>query len=603
MNKTKYLALAFAALTLGACTSDDVVVNDDPNIAQGGEKGYVSLAINLPTQPSTRATDGESVDLDDGTENEYAVKSGILVLFTGENEAAATCVSAYTLNVDGFQTQTPDDDQITSKATLVEEVAKPSTTKKENIYALVILNPNSVVTVDGTSLKIKDEAFSGTFKDLTEKAVSISAISEVNGNGFLMSNAPLYSAEGGVTEPTDGASASTLAVMDKDKFYTNPTTATSNPAATIYVERAVAKVTVTAKDAESVSGGNSHLVGYDVAGWTLDVTNKKTYLVRNVACTPSWWQYANESLTSQTIDKYRFVGSTPVETGKYRTYWGIDPNYSESITVATEFNNADGVIDDEELKDADGKTPLYCLENTFNTQNMNNDQTTRVILKAKLKLTDGLAEGDGSFYVLDDHTETIYTENGIKDEVKTWVQAWINVNKTKYFTAGTIEGTDLTVTLSTTTTDEGGYIDVTKVEVNPSIEGITWVDDQSPTELNSAIASDLETIIGDHKIGYYKNGYSYYEVRIKHFGDSQTPWTSASEEGSYGSTTTGENNWLGRWGVLRNNWYDLTISVKSIGSPEVPDVTNKPDDPEDLYVAVTINVLSWAKRETQDVEL
>lgn len=604
MNKTKYLALAFAALTLGACTSDDVAVNDDPNIAQGGEKSYVSLAINLPTQPSTRvADDGESVDLDDGTENEYAVKSGILVLFKGESEAAATCVSAYTLNVDGFQTQLPENDQITSKATLVEEVAKPSTTENENIYALVILNPNSVVTVDGTSLKIKGEAFSGTFKDLTEKAVSISAISEVNGNGFLMSNAPLYSAVGGVTKPADGASASTLAVMDKDKFYTNPTTATSNPAATIYVERAVAKVTVTAEDEKSVSGGNSHLVGYAVAGWTLDVTNKKTYLVRNVACTPSWWQYANESLTSKTIDKYRFVGSTPVETGKYRTYWGIDPNYSESITVATEFNNADGVIDDEELTDADGKTPLYCLENTFNTQNMNNDQTTRVILKAKLKLTDGLAEDDGSFYVLDDHTETIYTENGIKDEVKTWVQAWINANKTKFFTAGTIEGTDLTVTLSTTTTDEGGYIDVTKVEVNTSIEGITWVDGQSPTELNSAIASNLETIIGDHKIGYYKNGYSYYEVRIKHFGDSQTPWTSASEEGSYGSTTTGENNWLGRWGVLRNNWYDLTISVKSIGSPEVPDVTNKPDDPEDLYVAVTINVLSWAKRETQDVEL
>lgn len=603
MNKTKYLALAFAALTLGACTSDDVAVNDDPNIAQGGEKSYVSLAINLPTQPSTRVTDGESVNLDDGTENEYAVKSGILVLFKGESEAAATCVSAYTLNVDGFQTQLPENDQITSKATLVEEVAKPSTTENENIYALVILNPNSVVTVDGTSLKIKGEAFRGTFKDLTEKAVSISAISEVNGNGFLMSNAPLYSAVGGVTKPADGASASTLAVMDKDKFYTNPTTATSNPAATIYVERAVAKVTVTAEDAKSVSGGNSHLVGYAVAGWTLDVTNKKTYLVRNVACTPSWWQYANESLTSQTIDKYRFVGSTPVETGKYRTYWGKDPNYSGEITVSSEFNNADGVIDDNDLETADGKTPLYCLENTFDTQNMMNDQTTRVILKAKLKLTDGLAETDGTFYVLDDNTGTIYKEEGIKDAVKVWVQGWIEDNKSTYFTNGSISGEDLTVTLSTTTS-EGGYVDVTKVEVNSSISGsISWVTGQDVGKLNNAIASNLKTIIGNHKIGYYKNGYSYYEVRIKHFGDGQTPWTSSSSEGSYGSGATGENNWLGRWGVLRNNWYDLTISVKSIGSPEVPDVTNKPDDPEDLYVAVTINVLSWAKRETQDVEL
>lgn len=601
MNKTKYLALAFAALTLGACTSDDVVVNDDPNIAQGGEKGYVSLAINLPTQPSTRVPNGESVDLDDGTENEYAVKSGILVLFTGENEAAATCVSAYTLNVDGFQTQLPENDQITSKATLVEEVAKPSTTENENIYALVILNPNSVVTVDGTSLKIKGEAFSGTFKELTEKAVSISAISEVNGNGFLMSNAPLYSAVGGVNRPADGASASTLAVMDKDKFYTNPTTATSNPAATIYVERAVAKVTVTAKDAESVSGGNSHLVGYDVAGWTLDVTNKKTYLVRNVDCSPSWWQYANESATAD--DKYRFVGSTAVAEDKYRTYWGKDPNYSGEITVSSEFNNADGVIDDNDLETADGKTPLYCLENTFDTQNMMNDQTTRVILKAKLKLTNGLAETDGTFYVLDDNTGTIYKEEGIKDAVKVWVQGWIEDNKSTYFTNGSISGEDLTVTLSTTTS-EGGYVDVTKVEVNSSISGsIGWVTGQGVGTLNNAIASNLKNIIGNHKIGYYKNGYSYYEVRIKHFGDGQTPWTSSSSEGSYGSGATGENNWLGRWGVLRNNWYDLTISVKSIGSPEVPDVTNKPDDPEDLYVAVTINVLSWAKRETQNVEL
>lgn len=600
MNKTKYLALAFAALTLGACTSDDVAVNDDPNIVQEGEKGYVSLAINLPTQPSTRATDGESVDLDDGTEDEYAVKSGILVLFKGENEAAATVQSAYTLDVDGFQTQTPDDDQITSKATLVEEVSKPSTTKDENIYALVILNPNSVVTVDGTSLKINNEAFTGSFADLTKKAVDISAISAVNGNGFLMSNAPLYSVVGGATKPADGASVSTLAVMDKDKFYTNPTTATSNPAATIYVERAVAKVTVTAEDAQTVTG-STNVVGYKVAGWTLDVTNKKTYLVRNVACTPSWWQYANESATA--TDKYRFVGSIAVTTDKYRTYWGIDPNYSGSIIVANEFNNANGVIDDKALEKADGQTPLYCLENTFDTQNMNNDQTTRVILKAKLNLTSGLAEDDGTFYVLDDKTGTIYNEDGIKDAVKVWVQAWINNNKSTYFTAGTIDGDDLTVTLPTTEDDEGGYIDVTKVEVNTSISGITWVQGQGVTTLNSAIASNLETIIGDHKIGYYKNGYSYYEVRIKHFGDSQTPWTSAGEEGSYGATTTGENNWLGRWGVLRNNWYDLNITVKNIGSPEVPDVTNKPDDPEDLYVAVTINVLSWAKRETQDVEL
>lgn len=591
MNKTKYLALAFAALTLGACTSDDVVVQNDPNVAQGGETSYVSLAVNLPTQPSTRAEG--FAGLDDGTPEEYDVKDGILVLFAGADEATATVASAYTLNVDGLFQDESNNNHITSQATLVREVVKPSTSG--NIYALVILNPNDVVKVDGTTstLNIDGNSFTGTFKELTEKAIAIDDVNKVTSKGFLMSNAPLFSVQGGTIEPADNGSVSTLAVMDKNKFYTTPTTATNNPAAEIYVERAVAKVTVHA-DGGDVTGGNPYLVSYTIAGWTLDVTNKKTYLVRNVAPTTPWWQYAN---TNATAEQYRFVGSTPVASNKYRTYWGIDPNYDKY--VASDFNVSDGVIADENL--ANGNEARYCLENTFNTQNMNNNQTTRVILKAKLKLTDGSADDDDSFFVLDDNTGTIYKENGIKDVVKTWVQEWIEENKAKYISNGTISENNLTVTLPTGASDAGGYINVSSVVVSDDESKITWVTD-GLSKLNADIAENLESIVGNHKIGYYKNGYSYYEVRIKHFGDSQTPWTAAGEEGSYGSGTAGENNWLGRWGVLRNNWYDLTISVKNIGSPDVPDVEEKPDDPEALYVAVKINVLSWAKR-TQDVEL
>ena len=593
MNKTKYLALAFAALTLGACTSDDVVVQNDPNVAQGGETSYVSLAVNLPTQPSTRAEG--FAGLDDGTPEEYDVKDGILVLFAGADEATATVASAYTLNVDGLFQDESNNNHITSQATLVREVVKPSTSG--NIYALVILNPNDVVKVDGTTLKIGAESFSGTFKDLTEKAIAIDDVNKVTSKGFLMSNAPLFSVQGGTTKP-DGGSVSTLAVMDKNKFYTTPTTATNNPAAEIYVERAVAKVTVHA-DGGDVTGGNPYLVSYTIAGWTLDVTNKKTYLVRNVApATGSWWNYANGEVGSAN-EPYRFVGSTPVATDKYRTYWGIDPNYDKY--VETDFNVSDGVIDNAKLVAGDGVAALYCLENTFDTQNMNNDQTTRVILNAKLNLDETLAEEDGTFFVLDDNTGTIYNEKGIKDVVKTWVQEWIEERKEEYIETGMITEDNLTVTLPTGTSDPGGYIGVTSVVVSDDESKITWVSD-GLSKLNADIAENLESIVGNHKIGYYKNGYSYYEVRIKHFGDSQTPWTATGEDGSYGSGNTGENNWLGRWGVLRNNWYDLTISVKNIGSPDVPDVENKPDDPEALYVAVKINILSWAKR-TQDVEL
>lgn len=56
-------------------------------------------------------------------------------------------------------------------------------------------------------------------------------------------------------------------------------------------------------------------------------------------------------------------------------------------------------------------------------------------------------------------------------------------------------------------------------------------------------------------------------------------------------------NWLGRYGVLRNNWYDITVQgVKGLGSATVPELTGTTDDEFDSYIAVQINVLSWAKR-------
>ena len=87
---------------------------------------------------------------------------------------------------------------------------------------------------------------------------------------------------------------------------------------------------------------------------------------------------------------------------------------------------------------------------------------------------------------------------------------------------------------------------------------------------------------------------------IQHFGDDQTPWTAGSE--SY-PTPNRDDNYLGRWGVLRNNWYEINVTgVKSIGSPVVPEVYGTPDDPVQSWISVEINVLSWAKR-TQNADL
>lgn len=122
--------------------------------------------------------------------------------------------------------------------------------------------------------------------------------------------------------------------------------------------------------------------------------------------------------------------------------------------------------------------------------------------------------------------------------------------------------------------------------------------------LPTTYVADVEAAVGS--MVYYKNGVSYYTVRIKHFGDDLTPWNKNElgvKAGEVYPTTNQAENWLGRYGVLRNNWYDITVQgVKGLGSATVPELTGTTDDELDSYIAVQINVLSWAKR-TQNATL
>lgn len=590
MKKTKLFALAFAALALGACSSDDLVEQKNPTVTPG-EKGYVSVALNLPTQPTARANDA----YDDGLPVEYKVNDATLLLFKGTSEASATFAGAYELDVTGFATQNPADDNITSNATLVQEITKPSTTDGENIYALVVVNDNGKLTVANETASLGGQALTGkTFSDFAEQVLTTNA-DELTADGFFMSNAPLSNVSGGTTAtaaPT--ATVTTLAVIDPDNIYPTIAEASSNPAANIYVERAVAKVTVNATDADNVTGGNPALAGYEVTGWTFNVANTKTYAVRNVEGA-DWWAYTRTGATD-----YRFLGNVAVAENLYRTYWGYDPNYN--TYTAADFTVKSGEeLDNTTLLGFGENNPGYCLENTFDIANQIENRTTAVVVKAKLKVTG--AEDDGTFYTVNGNTSTIYQKAGVENLVKTRIMDWLEENKATYIQSGTVEGDDLVVTLSNATTDKGGIITVASVVLpEEAATGITFVDGQNLEALNEAFTTQVANLVNGGTnplvISYYKDGYAYYDIKIKHFGDDQTPW---AQDGQDGYTTAAD--FLGRYGALRNNWYDITVTgIKNIGSASVPDVTNKWDDPEDNYIAVSINILSWAKR-TQSAEL
>ena len=587
MNKFRLLPIALTALVLGSCSSEDVIDNGGQGPVAQGEKGYISLSINLPTTPSTRAND----QFDDGLEAEYKVNDATLLIFNGTDEATAVFSGAYKL---GSMSQTTIGGNITASYNVTQEITKPGA---GNVYALVVVNKGNVLTNDDGEWKLKGVALKGkTFDDFRTTAQTLTAselasVTSTTEGSFFMTNAPLYTNPGGVTDPS-GGNAVTLTKINTENIYSTQAEAEDNPAASIYVERAVAKVTVT--NSNTGSAGSS--LTYAITGWTLDVTNTKSYIVRNVNGA-DWWGY-----TAATSNDYRFVGSAAVAAGLYRTYWAYDPNYTS--LVEGDFTKLEGTIP-ASLTEV-GKN-AYCLENTFNVANMNQNQTTRVIVAAKLTMTG--AEESGDFYILDNDKNTIFTKenavNAIKAEYLTnpAVVAALQDPTTGLKGGQSIGEADLTVTFDSKE-NTGGDLTVTEITISEDRKG-----DFKGGDIPAVLKADgnnniIAAVNAGKKVSYYKGGVAYYPVMIRHFDEDQTPWTAEGKTESYPNTDNkAEANWLGRYGVLRNNWYNIDVTaIKTIGSADVPDVYGTPGDPMESWISVEINVLSWAKR-IQSVEL
>lgn len=587
MKRFNLIPLALTTLMLGACSSEDGLnLGNGSSVAQG-EKGYISFSLNLPAVKgmANRANDV----FDDGDAAEYNVKDATLLLFSGANEGEATFAGAYPLTLtDG----TSDGDNITTTYQITQAVTKP-TGNNNKVYAMVVINgkAGNVLTGDAnTSWSIKGQELTAStkYKDLAGATYNLSntdvanIASTADGGCFLMTNAPLYTKAGGVSNPT-GGSVQTLTEINPNNIFTTKEEAKANPAANVYVERAVAKVTVTGNTSGTQAGGN--IANYEIKGWTLDVTNQSSYLVRNVN-DADWW-----SLKANGVNDYRFVGAAAVADGLYRTYWGIDPNYSTGGTFTTQAGTTPTSLKTVGAND-------YCLENTFNLTQMKDDQTTRVIVAAALDL-DGNGTAD-DFYVLDnDKSNTTLTFDGITNTVKAAYLAngtVVGLLKANLNGGESIGAEDLDVTFDQKATT-GGYVTVTEITIkdaNASKFKTGAIPEGLQAANNDAIIADVNAA---HKIAYYKGGVSYYPVMIKHFGDDLTPWNNGEV---YGSNNA---DFLGRYGVLRNNWYSINVTgIKNIGDPEVPKVYGTPDDPSESWISVTINILSWAKR-SQSVDL
>ena len=594
--KIKHLfGLAVIAAMTASCSS-----NEDLGTAGSGTGtneagvGYVAFNINLPTQSGSSSRAGSENDqFDAGTPNEYDVKDATLLIFEGSSESSAQFKGAYILNTAPWKDNGQTDNITTTSATIVKQIDTPASS--DHCYALVVLNKNDVFTVDETAktitLKDKTAAFSGTYKTFAE---SLSA-ENLTKKGFYMANAPLASKAGGATDPA-GAEINTLANLD-GKIKETESEAKSAPAQ-IYVERGVAKVTMQntsttpAKVDGSTKSDGTSSVDFKITSWVLDNTNKKTYLVRSTDGFGDWTSLFSNSTSLLAANKYRFVGSNAVAANLYRTYFAKDANFDQTgnttaLTAGDLVTSTNPTFVDKFGND----NPQYCFENTFDAACQKDQYTTRVLIKAKLN------SGE-TFYVFNGDQNTIYPINKVKDEIKKYYlienEAWIKANVTPATGKSEVNGDDLDVEI----TDDAGKVSITSISFK---SGVTVSSSATvPTNYDEVLKR-----IGS--IDEYKNGESYYFVRIKHFGDDMTPWntdetTKPSTSSIYPIDHQAEN-YLGRYGVLRNNWYDIAVEgVKGLGSAVVPKVTPNTDDELKSYIAVKINVLSWAKR-TQSVVL
>lgn len=606
MKKQFGLPLMLAsALAFSACSSDDVAENGNGSLTDFSNGGYVKLAINLPTVKAAgafKASDYNNDNFDPGLPAEYEVKNASVILFQGNNENDAQFHSAYTLT--DYQNPTITSEQITKVLQLTKPVKGDLI--GDNLYALVILNNNGLITVGGDhKLTIGTADFAGTFKEFKQKTATSSTYN-VNqfvstAGGFFMSNAPLANKPGGTDDPSS-AEINTLVKLN-GRTYATSGEAEATPAADIYVERGVAKVTftndktnATFQDAAGIktplsNGSGIADVKYTITGWGLDITNKSSYLVRHYS---SAWNGLKTDVTSVT-KKYRFIGSEKVEAGKtplqYRTYWAEDPNYT---LYDADLNNEFSIQPDGEPAFISDKfftttesNPQYCFENTFDVDNQKQDKTTRVIVRAKVTVN-GTA---GDFYMINNGKSTLYSEANLKALVQ---NAIYNDPQVQHLLA-TISGATLDEgNINVTFTDNATTAVRTITGFSFRLNGTDY--SEASTELNNVLTNAGNKVSNIIK---YTDGIVYYPVRIKHFGNDLTPWDKSQSGVSKSDIYAGKNadRYLGRYGVVRNNWYDLGVnSISGIGSAVVPPHTSTPDDELDQYISVRINVLSWAKR-------
>ena len=556
MKIKHFFGLAVLAAMTASCSSNNDLVgggNGSGEVENG--TAYASFKINLPTTSGTRADEPGTPSFAEGEAKEYEVKNGTILIFTNEGKFVT---SAQLGNMNPWKDIKTDG--VTTAATATVKLS--GVTVGGNYQALVLLNND----VDASTSKVKLPTAGESYATWSAKAENATA-AYTKTDYIFMANAPKY---------TD-ASAEPTTLVPVANICASREQAEAKAATTVYVERGLAKVTMQKFNADgyAIAAGTYKGDKVEIKAWQLDVTNKSTFPVHQ---------------TSSLTDGFANIWSTPRfydgdnKTFK-RVYWGVDPNYSDAtLQNLIACKDAFNMIGKDDIAGKTGNDyPQYCLENTFDLANMMQGQTTRVVFKAVFTPKD-FTTGQ-TFYKIGNNT-AIWDATKLAQQIHT-------VAVTAMGITDAAEQENYVVKLDASTNNISG---------TAGLHTITAANIEYKGTGTSLVAANIDKIneklgLKETGISTYLNGEAYYIARIKHFNEL-TPWTAGE---GYG---TANDKYLGRYGVLRNNWYDLSVnSISGLGYPDIPEVKpTVPDDENEQYINVEVKILDWAKR-SQSVDL
>lgn len=598
MKKVNYF-LALAVMTViafASCSSDDLVADGDKS--SNGAKMYTQVRLYLGGIGSASRAGVDEVDknFQYGTDAENKINTLWLAFYSKEGtyldavEVSGNLISS---------TQNPSGNNVALEQLYEVEVT-------ENIAS----NANQLVAYVNC-----DES--------EETAPSLSATLSTtiddykSDNGFIMTNSAYY-------KGTEEVKA--VAVSDANFYKTNETPGTI---AEIYVERVAAKIEVKGPATENIS---------DYVVYAPNVEEVKLTFV------PGKWFPQSAAKDAYLIKKLvadNTLGWLANAAGNHRNYWAEAVNYNGAANTArnanlTYLSYAAGV---DAGKDLDGYT--YVQENTMpatrlyipgegenagtqiSAYNPWYDVTTAIIsgsYKYEANADKGIkgADEDGTFYLrsgvvvtssdvtTDDGTTTttttkkgyfIYnTEEAIDKMLE---DAGVKVAMPEGFKLSSIFELALGENVGQTSHQNEAKL---QLAVSAVPEGVTItvnsvkVDETNITTLLVPAISKVSPMLK------YEKGQAYFAVPLKHY---VSPEDNASPANTNPYIELSKVK-TGNYGIVRNNWYELTINKISglatgVGSETTTEPTVDPD-PENWMIDVVLRVLQWHMR-SQSVDL